>query len=736
LLLASHLDAPLANGWTLFAHQKEAVRSILEQRRLILAYDMGLGKTLIGLVAAKAFAEVLGAKAVVVCPVSLKRNWLKEAAMVGVDIEVHSWGKVPAPPGHSFVFVADEAHYMQSLGSKRTQGALALAKSPNCVAVILATGTPIKNGRPVNLFPLLSALRHPITHNQRHFEERYCGAKKTPHCAWETKGASNLMELREATSDVIQRKTKAECLDIPSKQRVLLELELAHGVKEEYNSAMKQLMAECEAKKGRGGGGGGGGGKGGGNAGWSAHDIQQRMHTLRMASSKAKVEAAAELAQEALAQGSQVVIFAFFKDTVARICEELIEHRPELLTGDVLEKNRQAKVDRFQASESKCFVATFGAGGVGITLTKANVVILVDRPWTPGDAEQAEDRCHRVGQTLAVTCYWLQAFPIDNQVDGMLEKKQANIDGVLKGKPGGGGGGKTIADAFDPSDTGSVMTELFSAITTKPGKQKAGNQKVVVEASIPLSVPAGSEAACRLGLVSAGGEPGCCSTAVTERETVESSSDEWTCRMCNYLNPTDDPTCEMCECMNVINLAAPTPKAASPTNLCKIRLEASSSSVVVVESGGANHEHEVIVIDSSSDDDDNNGHGLNESDVSTDEALPYTPEKYDVAGAIEALGDALEGCAIGPKTPPPVAKTDCRHDSPQAEAQSEKQVENSLCAVCGDVCGAGQLMCTQCTGCAIMCAICGEEADGEADGIDVLCCTCQEMALHDYSQDF
>ncbi|KAB0238284.1 DEAD/DEAH box helicase [Microcystis aeruginosa EAWAG127a] len=61
-------------------------------------------------------------------------------------------------------------------------------------------------------------------------------------------------------------------------------------------------------------------------------------------------------------------------------------------------KNRQAIVDRFQAGTSKIFIGTIKAGGVGLTLTAANQVILVDRPWTPGDADQAEDRCYRIGQ--------------------------------------------------------------------------------------------------------------------------------------------------------------------------------------------------------------------------------------------------------------------------------------------------------------------------------------------------
>jgi hypothetical protein len=58
LIAAAELDQPLRNGWTLFPHQKEAVAAILQRRRVILAFDMGLGKTLISLVAARAWQKV------------------------------------------------------------------------------------------------------------------------------------------------------------------------------------------------------------------------------------------------------------------------------------------------------------------------------------------------------------------------------------------------------------------------------------------------------------------------------------------------------------------------------------------------------------------------------------------------------------------------------------------------------------------------------------------------------
>lgn len=78
------------------------------------------------------------------------------------------------------------------------------------------------------------------------------------------------------------------------------------------------------------------------------------------------------------------------------------------------------------------FILTFGAGGVGITLTAAHTIILLDRPWTPGEALQAEDRVRRIGQTKPVTSIWMVAFDLDKQIDGVLEQKENTCSVVLK----------------------------------------------------------------------------------------------------------------------------------------------------------------------------------------------------------------------------------------------------------------------------------------------------------------
>ena len=112
----------------------------------------------------------------------------------------------------------------------------------------------------------------------------------------------------------------------------------------------------------------------------------------------------------------------------------LHKKRGELLTGETPSAKRGTMVNNFQSGVSPVFISTFGAGGVGLTLTAAYTVILVDRPWTPGDAMQAEDRVRRIGQTKPVKCIWMRAFDVDEQIDRMIEQKNINSNQVIDGR--------------------------------------------------------------------------------------------------------------------------------------------------------------------------------------------------------------------------------------------------------------------------------------------------------------
>ena len=167
------------------------------------------------------------------------------------------------------------------------------------------------------------------------------------------------------------------------------------------------------------------------------------------------------MAGDILEEGQQVVIFTEFLETAKELHKRL---GGELLIGETAVSDRQSLVDRFQSGQSKVFVSTSRAGGVGITLTAAQTVIMVDRPWTPGDTLQCEDRIHRIGQKNSVSAYWLQWHEIDIKIDTILEQKQERIELILEGKR------KTLRGIGSPAD---IAQELCEDILKSGKKVKA-----------------------------------------------------------------------------------------------------------------------------------------------------------------------------------------------------------------------------------------------------------------------
>lgn len=448
LIHAADLDAPLANGWYLRDYQKRGVEWLLAHRQGgiyrggILADDMGLGKSAQALVAARAMQRTFDCPVFVIAPVSVLDNWMREAERAQVQIETFSWAKLPVPLETSkYVLIADEAHMMQNENSLRTKKALALAHHENCLAFWALTGTPLKNGRPVNLFPLLEATGHKLAADRWEYQRYFCNAhhehfgKKS---VWVNTGAAHLNELAKKTEDVILRRTKKECLEeLPAKTRLYKEATLETKEATAYNKQINNLVEDYRARA---------------KAGKVDADAEAlvTLNILRKVGSEAKVQSAVALAEELLEQGQQVVLFAEFVESAKAIHEAL---GGELLTGE--SKDRQAMIDRFQSGESKVFTGTIKAGGVGITLTAASNVILVDRPWTPADALQSEDRCWRLGQQNAVFATWLQLGHIDKAIDSLLLSKQERIELVLKGKR------KTLRGLDSPKDLAKELLAIL-----------------------------------------------------------------------------------------------------------------------------------------------------------------------------------------------------------------------------------------------------------------------------------
>lgn len=442
------LDTHLPDGRPLFHHQIEGSRIVAAQPTIV-ADDMGLGKTIMALIVAKAFRAIADLDILVIAPASLKHNWQREADLVGVPIAVCSWAKIPDPPERDFVLIADEAHYAQSGGrTARGKKFLDLATCDRAIATIPITGTPMKNGRPIEMLPLLQAIAHPIAEDVRRYETRYCAAKNKEitirggdkRSVWDNKGASNMDELHRLVKNSLLRRYKSDCLDLPPKLRSLRPVELSAAADRRYRDEFAELQRNYHERVAAG------------EISGDSEAMVQLAH-LRHAASHAKIETAIALAEEAIAQRQSIVLFTEFATTAVELNEALRSHGTVLLTGKTPKPERQAIVDRFQSGEAPIFIGTIRAGGVGLTLTRSSIVVLIDRPWSPGDAEQAEDRCHRIGTTANVYAIWLQLGELDERVDQVLANKSDVINLVLAGKR------KTLRGVKDPRKIAKAIAD-------------------------------------------------------------------------------------------------------------------------------------------------------------------------------------------------------------------------------------------------------------------------------------
>ncbi|KAG7349376.1 DNA/RNA helicase, superfamily II, SNF2 family protein [Nitzschia inconspicua] len=464
LIQNAELAKPLLNGWTIYPHQKKAIVRSLTMRRMILALDMGLGKTLIGAVWSKAFKKTFdNLKIFVISPVSLKEEWKRTVQeKVGLQVEeerstkkcnkksasqddhddddddnglklrICSWAKVPTkvdPNVEHFVVCCDEAHSMQSTQAQRTRDVLTLVSDKRCVGLLLLTGTPMKNGKPANLFPLLKAVRHPLGRHQKAFETHFCnGMLKNfgKGAIWDASGCSNLEQLKSLVSSNLLHMTKEQCLnDLPPMTNVMHDVPVSSRYQIQYEKAVKDLASvHANAKQ------------------LQDEAVLGAVQRVRITCAHAKIDAAVNLARTILNKEPALVIFSSFVEVAKQVHEKLSSSGwpSELLTGDTPQKKRQEMVDKFQSGLSSVFVCTFGAGGVGLTLTAACTIILLDRPWTPGETRQAEDRIRRIGQVKPCTSYWMRSFELDRQIDQVLASKDQTTKAVLNKTTEGSGG--------------------------------------------------------------------------------------------------------------------------------------------------------------------------------------------------------------------------------------------------------------------------------------------------------
>ncbi len=462
----------------------------------ILADEMGLGKTIQALAllaarhnrtpSARGPAPDQRLPSLVVCPASLMENWRREAArftpelqvlvhhgdrrltepaqFVAQDLLITSYGTLTRDDelftAMEFdIILADEA---QHLKNRRTQAAQSL-RTLRGRGRFLLTGTPLENSLDdlrslfEYLMPgFLASMPSGVRGGDRAWYDERLRVQTAPYILRRTKLAV-APELPEKIEQIIycepapaqaalyrrmQEKTEQELYKLAatgaSEGRLRLAtltqlLRLRQICCDPRLVESRSLLASDSADSS--------------NATDSSPASRLLQKDTPPYQNSAKLEAFRELLAESVDEGHRMLVFSQFTSLLALLREELVAEGVVhcYLDGSMTAKARQAAVDRFQSDATvPVFLISLKAGGTGLNLTGADVVVHYDPWWNPAAEAQATDRTHRIGQTKVVTSYKLIcAGTVEEKVLALQDTKRA-----------------LLADVFEASDAAAAKLGL------------------------------------------------------------------------------------------------------------------------------------------------------------------------------------------------------------------------------------------------------------------------------------
>lgn len=412
----------------------------------ILADDMGLGKTLQVIALLTAFYQEkteqkaagnegsgseLPLPSLIVCPASLVYNWGQEFARFSPGIRVlliagtakerqeqlEEQMRMEASEGAQVIITSydllkrDREAYLgrtfeyeiideaQVIKNAKTQGAKAV-KEISANARFALTGTPVEN-RLSELWSIFDFLMPGFLYSYRKFRERY----ELPIV--KNQDPEALTALRRMTGPFVLRRLKKDVLrELPGKEERIV-YSAASGRQQKLYTASALKLKEALA--------------GGAWSGNGKLEVLSQLMRLRQiccdpalcfedyTGESAKLETCVSLIASASAAGHKILLFSQFASMLERIRERLLQEgiSSHLLVGATPKEERSRMVQAFASDEVPVFLISLKAGGTGLNLTAADIVIHYDPWWNVAAQNQATDRAYRIGQEKPVTVYKL-----------------------------------------------------------------------------------------------------------------------------------------------------------------------------------------------------------------------------------------------------------------------------------------------------------------------------------------
>ncbi|MFE3900072.1 DEAD/DEAH box helicase [Streptomyces sp. NPDC059153] len=415
---------------SLRGYQSFGARFALTQKRVILGDEMGLGKT-VQAIAALAHLSARGeTHFLVVCPASVLINWAREVRSRSTlrALPVHGperhgafaeWREtggvalttfdalhtLPAPrdcgmrPG---MLVVDEAHYVKNPETRRSRAVSGWTQRTE--RVLFLTGTPMENR--VEEFRSLV----------RHLQPELAPSIHTTH------GAAGSHAFRRAVAPAYLRRNQED---------VLTELPALVQVDEWEEFSEDDLDAYREAVD-------------------AGQFMRMRRAAYARPTTSAKLNRLRELVAEAADNGLKVVVFSYFREVLLTVEQALGRGVFGPLSGSLPAARRQEVIDRFGAAEGHAvLLSQIQAGGVGLNMQAASVVIICEPQIKPTMEHQAVARAHRMGQIRTVRVHrLLAADSVDERMLNILARKERLFDLYARRSDVA----ETTPDAVDVSD--------------------------------------------------------------------------------------------------------------------------------------------------------------------------------------------------------------------------------------------------------------------------------------------
>lgn len=418
----------------------------------ILADEMGLGKTLQVI----AFLATVPRKttqktSLVVCPASLIYNWGEELTKFApqlsyrlilgtaaerkalrdcadMDVWVTSYELLRQDIGdysrqEFYCCVLDEAQHIKNAATLTSKA----VKQINCRQRFVLTGTPVEN-RLSELWNLFDFLMSGYLYTNTAFRE------KLEKPIVKSKNPEASAQLRRLVQPFLLRRRKSGVLkELPPKEEYIRRISLSEEERKTYCACVQATVEKLDGEQGK-------------------LQILAALTRLRQIccdpnlcfenyeGETSKLDACMELCQAMVENGHQILLFSQFTSMLDRIRARLDEASISSFTlqGSTTKEKRAKLVKAFNAGAASVFLISLKAGGTGLNLTAADIVIHFDPWWNQAAQDQATDRAHRIGQQAHVQVYKLIAKDtIEEKILELQEKKAALMDTISGAEDGG-----------------------------------------------------------------------------------------------------------------------------------------------------------------------------------------------------------------------------------------------------------------------------------------------------------